>query len=226
MKPRLYQRNVIEGEKKMAAFTADYGKNHRKRVFIFVGMIILACLFNVLLTWILSQYLNLVIPIVIFVPITVRLLLPHFHQLLMERQMLQLLQKNRNTYSEWMSFQETKITDHDCQSACQVFCQYQDTFREKHEELRAHLKEQLKQKSANQLIICVFAGLIFLSNDSADYKLLFDAKYKHGAVGNMIPDIWIKVLNPAEAEKCPKTHLECAGEFCAYWDRKSTSVKV
>lgn len=225
MKSRLYQRNVIEGEKKMAAFTTDYGKNHRKNIAKFIFMLILACLFNVLLIWALSPYLSFVIPIVIFVPITVRLLLPLFHQLLMERQMLQLLPNNRNTYSEWMSFQEMKITDNDWKSACQVFRQYRDTFREEHEELRVHLNEQLKQKPANQLLVGVFAGLIFLSNDSIDYKLLFDAKYKHGAAGNMIPDIWIRLLNPSEAEECTKTYLECDEEFCTYWNRKSTGVK-
>lgn len=224
MKSRLYQRNVIEGEKKMADFTADYGKNHRKHIVIFIGMIVLACLFDVLLTWLLSRYISFIIPIVTFVPITVRLLLPHFHQLLMERQVLQLLRKNRNNYPEWMSFQETKISGIDWKSACQVFCQYRDIFREKHEELRIHLKEQLKQKPANQLIVCVFAGLVFLSNDSTDYKLLYDAKYKHGAAGNMIPDIWIKIWNPNKGEACFKSHSECAEEFLAYWEQKSNII--
>ncbi len=221
MKSRLYQRNVIEGEKKMADFAADFGKNHRKHIVVFIGMIILACLIDVLLIWLLSRYISFIILIVAVVPITVRLFLPHFHQLLMERQVLQLLRKNRNNYSEWMSFQEAKISDNDWKSACQVFCRYRYTFREKHEELRIHLNEQLKQKPANQLIVCVFAGLVFLSNDSTDYKLLYDAKYKHGAAGNMIPDIWIKGLNPNKGEECLKSHYECVEEFLAYWDLKS-----
>lgn len=226
MKSRLYQRNVIDGEKKMAEFTADYGKDHRKHIAKFIFMIILTCLLGALLIWLLARWIHFMIPSVVVVPVTVRLLLPHFYRLRMERQALRLLRTNKDHYAEWMSLQETKISGDDWRSACQVFCQYRDTFREKHEELRIHLNEQLKQKPANQLLVCVFAGLIFLCNDSADYKLLFDAKYKHGAAGNMIPEAWIRVLDPTKAEEFPKSHLECAEEFCTYWEQKSSVVKA
>ena len=81
------------------------------------------------------------------------------------------------------------------------------------------LREYLAQKPANQLLVSVVAGLVFLGNETSDYKQLFDAKYRHGAAGNMIPGVWIKVLDPKQKEGV-RSHVECAKEFLAYWDQK------
>ncbi len=218
MKSRLYQRNVIEGEKKMAAFTSDYIKSYRRHMAMFIGMLLLTCLLCVL-AWVLPHRIGIVLSAVMIASFYV--LFQHFRQLLWEREVIQIINKNRNNYSEWMSLQERKIAGEDWEKACGVFSQYRGIFRERHEELCALLREALKQKPANPLMVCVLAGLVFLSEDSCDYAMLFNAKHQHGAAGNMIPDIWIQVLNPDLPEDGLPTHAECAAEFLVYWEKKA-----
>ena len=116
-----------------------------------------------------------------------------------------------------------KVSSSDNESACKVVSEYRNIYRERHAELLQLLSEKLKQKPANQLLVSVIAGLIFLSNDISDQKKLFDAKYRHGAAANMIPDVWIKILD--SGQKDVRLYSDCAKEFLSYWDQRINSSK-
>ncbi len=223
MKARLYQRNVLDGEKKMRVLYPDMRKEYRRHILSFIALMLAWCvlsvLLHVLLTVLVSQRLARFLHRAFILPLTVYLLTTNCYRLKFDWEILHILKQDRNNYAEWMSIQKGKITPTDLSAACQLFSQYRDTFHEQHNELCVLLKSHLK-KPANQLLVSVLAGLVFLSNDSADYALLFNAKYQHGAAGNMIPDIWIRVLNPDDHDAALKSHSECAEEFLSYWDQK------
>lgn len=223
MKARLYQRNVLDGEKKMCVLYPDMRKEYRRHILSFIALMLAWCvlsvLLRVLLTVLLGRHLARLLHAAFILPLTVYLLTTNWNLLKSDREILHILKQDRNNYAEWMSMQNGKITSTDWNAACQLFSQYRNSFHEQHDELCALLKSHLK-KPANQLLVSVLAGLVFLSNDSADYALLFDAKYRRGAAGNMISDIWIRVLNPDDQDAAIKSHSACAEEFLSYWDQK------
>lgn len=224
MKARLYQRNVLDGGKKMRVLYHDMRKEYWLHILSFIALMIVWCVLSVLLRVLLavlvSRRLARFLHAAFSLPLTTYLLTTNWYRLKSDQEILHILKQNPANYAEWMSMQKEKITPTDLNAARQLFSQYRDRFHEQHNELCALLKAHLK-KPANQLLVSVLAGLVFLSNDSADYKLLFDAKYRRGAAGNMIPDIWIRVLNPDEQDTAIKSHSECAEEFLSYWDQKS-----
>lgn len=223
MKARMYKKHVIDGEKSMAAFTSNYIKNHRNHIALFVAALIFACLISAVVAISLARYTSIAPASVIMIPIIVHFLLPFVYQLVEEHRDIRQLKMDRNNYSDWMRLQEHKITSSDREDACRIVAKYRNTYLECHNELLQLLQEHLKQKPANQLIVSVIAGLIFLSNDTSDYKKLFDAKYRHGATGNMIPEIWIKILDPGNEDA--KIHSDYAEDFLSFWDQINNSAK-
>ena len=227
MKARLYKKHVLDGERAMSSFTSNYIKGHRKHIAFFILSLLLTCFISVLFSLTLARYTHIglafTITSVALVPGIVRLLIPQALLLMAEHQNIRQLKLDRNNYADWMSMQARKISASDNDNACRVVSQYRNTYLERHGELLRLLNDSLKQKPANQLIVSVIAGLVFLTNDTSDYKTLFNAKYRHGAAGNMIPDVWIKILDPKQ--KMAELHSDYAKEFLSYWDQKSNLVK-
>ena len=223
MKARMYKKHVLDGEESMAALTSNYKKDHRKHTALFVVALIFACFISSVVAIGLARYTSVAPASVIMTPIIIRLLNPFFFQLVAEHRVLRQLKLNRNSYSDWMLLQERKISSSDREDAYRMVAKYRTTYIECHNELLQLLQDHLKQKPANQLIVSVIAGLIFLSNDTSDHKKLFDAKYRHGAAGNMIPDIWIKILDPEKNDA--RIHSDCAEDFLSFWDQINDSAK-
>ena len=207
----------------MAALKSNLKKDHRKHIALFAAALIFVCLISAVVATGLARYTSAASASVILIPIIIHLLLPFFYQLVAEHRVLQWLKLNRNNYSDWMLLQERKISSSDREDAYRKVAKYRTTYIERHNELLQLLQDHLKQKPANQLIVSVIAGLIFLSNDTSDHRKLFDAKYRHGAAGNMIPDIWIKILDPEKNDA--KIHSDCAEDFLSYWDQINYAAK-
>lgn len=217
MKTRLYKRNVIDGQVKWDKTAKQIINDYKKDVILFIVYLISAIAFSVSVSLLLYEYLNIRITPVVFTPIIVRWAVIQIRMLYKERKVVKALRLNNNVYSDWMKLQSRKqIPEKDRNLACDIFNTYKDSYIEKHDELLELLKEQFKKKPGNALAISVIAGLIFLSNDQNDYDTLFNAKYKHGEAGNVVPSVWVRILSPDE-DFTEKTHGECAEEFLCFW---------
>lgn len=220
MKKRYYKRNVIDGQIKMNNFKKQLIRSHKIHIVVFIFCFFLAMAISIGTTVIFAKYTKLSVISIIFVPIISRGTVYGLMYLHEEHRDLKILRLDTNSYSDWMKLQMQKqIAQADKDLASTVFNTFQDSYKEQHEELIVILKEQLKQKKPpNPLTVSVIAGLIFLSGDINDYELLFNARYRHSAAGNIIPDIWIRVLS-ADNDCNEKSHGECAEEFLDYWKK-------
>ena len=216
MKRRYYKRNVIDGQVKMNILKKQLFHRHKIHIAVFVLCFFLAVAISMVLTVLLAKYTKLPVISVLFVPAIANGTVYGIRILYAEHEMIKPLRSDINSYSDWMQLQMQKqISPTDKDFAHTMFNTFQFTFKERHDELTDILKKQLKKKPPNPLTVSVIAGLIFLSGDNNDYNILFNARYSHGAAGNIIPDIWIRVLS-ADID-CTKSHRECAEEFLSYW---------
>lgn len=219
MKTRFYKRNVIDGQVKWDKTVKQIISDYKKDVILFIVYLISAIAFSVSVSILLYEYFKIRITPAFFVPVIVRWAVMQIRMLYAERKMVKILRLNKNTYSDWMKLQSRKqFSEKDRNLACDIFSTYKDSYIEKHDELLEILKEQFKKKPGNALAISVIAGLIFLSNDKNDYNILFNAKYKHGEAGNVIPSVWVRILSPDE-DYTEKTHSECAEDFLSFWEK-------
>ena len=225
MKKTLYKKQVLDAKKQWPDLIAKLTKDNRRLMIRVLGILVVLCLMLIGVTSLAPDYLwakriSFIMTrgiIFIVVPLIILVWLNH--------QNINLLKVDRTQYSGWMSHYKSAISETDAEAARWLISQYQDTYLEDHDELLQMLKDTLKQKPANPLIVSVLAGLVFLSNDTADRDCLWNAKYKHGAGGSMIPHIWIDVLDPNLKDDIKKTHSECAEEFLSYWDRINKKQK-
>lgn len=144
--------------------------------------------------------------------IMVRLLLPIALIIISDIKILKYFKDDYNSYMKSYSF---RINASNKKEAHDIVEKYKNNYREKHDELIGLLKKHLV-KPADPLIVQVLAGLIFLYNDPDDFEILFNAKYKHGPAGSMIPEDWVALLSNQDNDEI-KTHSECAKEFLSYW---------
>ncbi|MCH5317838.1 MAG: hypothetical protein J1E05_07655 [Eubacterium sp.] len=218
MKTRFYKRNVIDVQEKWDQTIKQIINNYKKDVILFIVYLISAIAFVVATSMLLYEFFKIRITPVIFTPVIIRWAVIQIQMLHEDRKVVKMLRLNKNDYSDWMNIQSLKqFPEKDRKLACDIFSAYNDVYIEKHTELLELLKEQLNMKPGNALTISVIAGLIFLSNDKNDYKTLFNAKYKHGGAGNVIPNIWIRMLS-TDDDFTEKIHNECAEEFLSFWE--------
>jgi hypothetical protein len=217
------RRTFVESEKAAQGFLKRLIHAHRKDMGLFLGGSVLVCLLCALVTVLLWKHTPLAVASVsvLAVPGLVRLLLPRAIMLALDHKTIRLFKRDRKTYDEWLSLHRSKMTDASVRSACELFAGYRDVYPERHEELLALLKEKLK-KPADPAVASVAAGLVFLCNDANDFDALYDARYKHGPAGSMIPDIWLRHLCSGETDK---GFSGCAEEFVSYWDEKCRESK-
>ena len=223
MKPRFYKRNVIDGDTEMHDMTIELIRSHRKHVIGYALALVLLCIVNLWVACTLAKTTSFAPASLFLVPVIVVFAVRGFQYLSAEREWITILKIDRNSYEGWMTLHRTKVTEDDRLAACRLIKQYRNTYQECHVELLELLRENLKQKPANQLIVSVAAGLVFLKNDRGDYQTLFNAKYRHGAAGNMIPDIWLRTLDPKQPENVQQ-HAQCAEQFLTYWDNQIKSI--
>ncbi len=223
MKRKLYQKQVIEGEKRQQELLKGITDEYGKKVVLLIVSIIIACLLNVLVTIILSKYTSIPAVSILLVPIIVKVTIPRVNQLRIMHFAIKMLKIDKSVYRNWIDMHKSKITDESVLSACSIFLEYRNNYLERHEELSVLLKGKLK-KPSDPIVVSVVAGLIFLCNRTSDYDILFNARYKHGPAGSMIPEIWIKLLS-SDASDYSKVHSECAEEFISFWDEKCLENK-
>lgn len=141
-----------------------------------------------------------------------RLLLPRALIIISD---IKLLKYFKDDYKSYMNLYSSSINAANKKEAHEIIERYKNNYREKHDELISLIKKHLV-KPADPLIVQVLAGLIFLCNDPDDFGILFNAKYKHGPAGKMIPEDWVALLSDQRNDEI-KTHSECAKEFLSYW---------
>ena len=220
MKKRLYKRNVIDGQVKWDNFKNEFIHKHRINIFLFIVRFFVDMAIAVAISVFLAKYIKLPVVSVVFTPIITGITIRRLINLYGEHEASKILHLDQKSYDDWMQLQMKKqFPQADIDLANAMFTAFQNSYNEKHDELLNILKEQLKKKPPNSLAISVIAGLIFLSKDKNDYDILFNAKYRHGPAGNVIPAVWIRVLSPDE-DYTEKTHRECAEEFLNYWNKR------
>lgn len=218
MKTRLYDRNVIKGGVQYKELVKAIKHEYRTRVIVSIFGTILALIIAVISTILLNKYTNFAIVGVCFVPIIVTPAIREIAYLHFLKENLKALTLDKSKYSEWMVIQSRKtLSESDYQKSLELFEKYKSSYKENHKELIDILKNELKVKPAKPLTVSMLCGLIFLSGNREDHDLLFNARYRHGEAGNIIPEIWISVLSN-DTEDFVTLHSNCSRDFLEYWE--------
>lgn len=215
MKTRFYEKNVVSAYPKLKEAI-----NHSKKLVIRNMLTLLLVTAALIIIWLkLSVTFSFcLVPVILF------LIFRLIANLRGYKKLYKTLSINLDDYSMWMELhlkKEYPNKSKDCQKAKKIFSEYYDK-PEQVEKVYSMLTEKLKTKPPFPLTISVLCGLLFLFDYKDARNIIFNAKYKHGAAGNMIYNMWIFYYDGQS--ELPREKIE--NDFIAFWTDKKDNSEV
>lgn len=215
LKTRFYEKNVVSAYPKLKE-----ALNHSKKLVIRNILTLLLGTAALIIIWLkLSATFSFcLVPVILF------LIFRLIANLRGYKKLYKTLSINLDDYSMWMELhlkKEYPNKSKDCQKAGKIFSEYYNK-PEQAEKVHSMLTEELKVKPPFPLTISVLCGLLFLFDYKDARNIIFNAKYKHGAAGNMIYNMWIFYYDGQS--ELPREKIE--NDFIAFWTDKKDNSEV
>ncbi len=213
LKTRFYEKNVVSAQPKLKEVMHRGKIMVIKNIAILLSGVIISIAISVIL-WYKVGY----VPSICILPGTFKLLFRLAANLKELIELYAVFCLDEDNYFQWMNVQIKKEYPNkpkDCQKAEKIFSEYYDK-PEQAEKIHSMLTEELRKKPPFPLTISVLCGLLFLFDCKGARDIIFKAKYKHGAAGNMIFNMWIFYYDG----QTELSHDDIAKEFTAFWTDK------
>lgn len=215
MKTRLHQKHVVNGLTKIKRFRKDFSRDCQRKLILTIAAFLLCFALAVCSSIYISPY-----TIYFFTPAIAGIFARQFFLRWADYQLLKELSKDFSDYAVWMENQLSKGNSRKKEHLAQAIAAYEKFsphLPHNGAVIAQQLNEQMQLHTDNQILMSVLSGLLFSCGDSQHRDLLFRAKYKTGAAGNMILRDWIfcwdTSISTASAAKLKD-------DFLQFWDRK------
>ena len=216
MKDRLYKRNVVDAIPEFEKAKKDFALM-LKRYIIYTILGFLVC---VAIAIFCAVYIS---------PVTLYFLCPTisgifawlFYLRYQDFKNIKILCADYSNYAVWMKHQLKKNNpnlEEDLKQAIDVYKSYISDIPKNQTQIAQILQARLRTKNNNQILISVLCGLLFICNDKKYRDIIYKAKYKHGASGNMVLSAWVLYYD----DNLPSdiTFEKLKNEFIEFWEQK------